>query len=107
MTYNQFISTWDLDVRDLSKTEFATIRMAIRRFNYPNSRGKNISLLDPDISLKFLTRQNNNVLRSKSIRDKMASSESPNTLPPMVKWNEELNRNINWWGVFSTLFSIL
>ena len=104
MTYNQFITKWDLDVRDLSKTEFATIRMAIRRFNCPNSKGKNISLLDPDISLKFLTRQNTNVLRSKNIRDKMASSESPNTLPPLVKWNEELNRNIDWWGVFSTLF---
>ena len=104
MTYNQFMTKWDLDVRDLSKTEFATIRMAIRRFNCPNSKGKNISLLDPDISLKFLTRQNNKDLRSKNIRDKMASSESPNTLPPLVKWNEELNRNIDWWGVFSTLF---
>ena len=104
MSYEQFITKWDLRVHDLNRTEFATIRMAIRRFNCPNSQSKNISLIDPDISLKFFTRRSNKALRSKNIRDKMASSDSPNTLPPMLKWNEELNTNVDWWGVFSTLF---
>ena len=104
MSYEQFITKWDLRVHELNRTEFATIRMAIRRFNCPNSQSKNISLIDPDISLKFFTRRSNNALRSKNIRDKMASSDSPNTLPPMLKWNEELNTNVDWWGVFSTLF---
>ena len=104
MSYEQFITKWDLRVHDLNRTEFATIRMAIRRFNCPNSQSKNISLIDQDISLKFFTGRSNNAMRSKNVRDKMASSDSPNTLPPMLKWNEELNTNVDWWGVFSTLF---
>jgi len=53
VSYDQFISKWEIGAQDLTRTEYATIRMAIPRFNCPNSKSKNISLIDPEISLNF------------------------------------------------------
>ena len=104
MSYNQFRDKWDILPRELSSLEYATIKLAIRRFNSPSTRNKNITLIDPEISLRFITGHNNQGLRSKNLRDKMISRESPNTLPPMLQWSQELDKNIDWCDVFSNLF---
>ena len=110
MTYSQFRDRWNISSGELSPLDYANIKLAIRRFDCPDTDSKNIKLIDTEISLSFLfqTRSNNlRKIRSKEIRDKMVSRASPDIIPPIVQWSRELNRNVDWIDVFTNLFYTL
>ena len=112
MSYTQFKDRWIIPSQELSSLDYVNIKMAIRRYNCPSTNNKNVKFIDSEISLSFLgsppiTSGNVNDVRkvkSKDIRDKMISRSNPGTLPPMMQWNGELNRNVDWIQTFSNLF---
>ena len=83
MTYNQFLNKWEIRSSELSSTEYASIRLALRRFNCPNSYTKNVKYIELDSCLSFLNKHTK--LRSKVLRDKISSVEDPKSLAPMRK----------------------
>ena len=56
MAYNQFLKKWEIRSSELSSTEYASIRLALRRFNCPNTYTKNVKYIDLDSCLSFLQR---------------------------------------------------
>ena len=103
MTYHQFKSKWNIS--ELTSLDYVNIKMAIRRFDCPDNRNKNIRYIDPEISLTFLSKRDRaRPVRSKDIRDKMVSREDPKNLPPMSQWDGDLNKRINWMNVFTNIF---
>ena len=102
MTYNQFLNKWEIRSSELSSTEYASIRLALRRFNCPNTYTKNVKYIELDSCLSFLNKHTK--LRSKVLRDKISSVEDPKSLAPMRKWGMELDHSVDWISVFSNLF---
>ena len=92
-------------VKILSPLTAGCERLALRRFNCPNTYAKNVKYIDLDSCLSFLSKHTK--LRSKVLRDKISSVEDPKSLAPMRKWEMELDHSIDWIGVFSNLFFTL
>jgi hypothetical protein len=74
---------FQVSARDISSTEYASITLAIRRFDNPLSTDRNIKYVEKDLSLTFGNRSSGMIVKGKQIRELMANCLRPNDLHPL------------------------
>ena len=111
LSFDQFKRKWRLLEDYISSTQYASIKLAIRRFNCTNDVNRNIAFVDTDVALTFLFDNNlesiptRRSMRGRQVRNKMIDNLNPNTLHPLITWGRDLNHQIiDWSSVFSSLF---
>ena len=78
--------------------------MAIRSFNCPTIKNKDISNLDTEAVLHFF--KENNVINGKIIREKMYNSTPPDSLPALKEWSREMVwYKVDWGQVLTNTFT--
>lgn len=111
LSFDQFKRKWRLLENFISSTQYASIKLAIRRFNCTNDVNRNIAFVDTDVALTFLFDNNSESIstrrsiRGREVRNKMIDNLNPNNLHPLITWGRDLNHQIiDWSSVFSSLF---
>ncbi len=91
---------------DLSKTEYAGIKLGLRRYDTPTIPTKSLKNVDEMISMKFFTKFDTYACcSSKMIREKMTSDSDPCSHHQMNMWSNLLPGTVilSWTTIFSSL----
>ena len=110
-SYQQFRYKHNIRIQTFTKTEFASVKLALRRFNVPDNMQKSLHGIDASISLQiFLGSDLKSVIdpSCKEIRGAMIQSSRQICLscPQFEKWSNELEglSNEKWTEIFVKLY---
>ena len=113
LSFQQFLRKWGQTSSIISSTQYASIKLGIRRFNNTNTFTSNITFIDTQLSLRFWGGRNTPnsrdtplTIKGRNIRDTMSKRSDPSTLPPMRNWSANLSlTDIDWISIFTDIFT--
>ena len=111
LNYNEFRYKYNILPSVLSTTDYVAIKLAIKRFNNPNSRSRSIERVDENICLKMLIDKDRSItgITSKLIREKMMSSPNTANVTQLKYWVDLFPQNvqeeISWQEIFKNLYA--
>lgn len=107
LPYPNFLRRWGLSNRQVSTTNYASIKLAIRRFHNPNTSTRNTSTVNKLLSVAFFSGINGDykMVKGMKIREQMATRSPVENIRSLRKWSDELGLDdIDWSSVFTNLF---
>ena len=112
--YNGFRYRHNVRLEDLTKSEFASLRLALRRFDTPGDMKKSLANIDPCINLSIFLGDRNGTLvhtDTKTIREMLIISQNFEFLsqPQFHKWSTdipELQNEVTWQNIFTNMYKI-
>ena len=111
LNYNEFRYKYNIIPSVLSTTDYVAIKLAIKRFNNPNSKNRSIERVDENICLKILIDNDRSItgITSKLIREKMLSTPNTDNVTQLKYWVDLFPQNVQeeicWQEIFKNLYA--